>query len=152
LHYLVRGNKHRVLGYGTNVEGYAASVAYLDPSFEGRTMMSVSGNWTLHYSWGCSNNYSQQPITFNSNGTFSAGGTGKWIQQDGTLLLSFDTGPAKYGGTVDGSVGSGAMSTFDGSTNGCWYLSKQGTSGIAAAAAAHGPAQSYDAAGNKTSP
>ena len=111
--------------------------------------MSVSGNWTLHYSWGCGSNYSQSTITFNSNGTFGGTLAGKWIQQDGTLLLSFDTGPAKYGGTVDGNVGSGAMSTFAG-LNGCWYLTKQGTVGILAEAAVAAHKQSHDAAGAKS--
>lgn len=109
----------------------------------------VSGNWILHFSWGCGNNYSQLNMTFNNNGTFSGPLSGKWVQQDGTLLLSFDTGPAKYGGSVDGNVGSGASSTFAG-LNGCWYLTKQGTVGIVAeTAAAPGPKQSHDAAGNK---
>jgi hypothetical protein len=111
--------------------------------------MSVSGNWLLHYSWGCSNNYSPDNITFNSNGTFGGTLPGKWVQQDGTLLLSFDTGPAKYGGTVDGNVGSGAMSTFAG-LNGCWYLTKQGTVGVVAKAEAEAVhKQSHDSAGNK---
>lgn len=96
--------------------------------------MSVSGNWILHFSWGPTTNYSQANIVFNGNGTFVNGSaSGKWQQQDGTLLLSFDTGPAKYAGTVDGNVGSGAMSTFAG-LNGCWYLTKQGTTGVAAEA------------------
>ena len=90
----------------------------------------ISGNWILHYSWGPSNAYAQVVFTFNGNGTFSGGGlTGKWQQQNGTLLLSFDAGPAKYAGTVDGNIGSGAMSTFSG-LDGCWYLSKQGTVGL----------------------
>ncbi len=111
--------------------------------------MSVSGNWLLHYSWGCSNNYSPDNITFNSNGTFGGTLPGKWVQQDGTLLLSFDTGPAKYVGTVDGNVGSGAMSTFAG-LNGCWYLTKQGTVGVVAKAEAEAVhKQSHDSAGNK---
>ena len=109
--------------------------------------MAVSGNWTLHFGWGCTATYGQSPITFNANGTFGGQFTGKWVQQDGTLLWSYDTGPAKYGGTVDGNVGSGAMSTFAG-LNGCWYLTKQGTTGIVAEAV--GPKQSHDAAGNKT--
>jgi hypothetical protein len=109
--------------------------------------MSVSGNWILHFSWGCTNNYGQANITFNSDGTFSGSLPGKWVQQDGTLLLSFDTGPARYGGTVDGNVGSGASSTFAG-LNGCWYLTKEGTMGIMAApAAAPGPQQSHNVAG-----
>ena|SRR5262249_18515018 len=111
--------------------------------------MPVSGNWILHFSWGCTPTYGQTPITFNANGTFSGPFTGKWAQQDGTLLLSFDNGPAKYGGTVDGNVGSGAMSTFAAPPNGCWYLTKQGTAGIVAEAA-DARKQSHDAAGNKT--
>lgn len=109
----------------------------------------ISGNWILHYSWGCGSSYGQLSITFNNNGTFSGPLAGKWLQQDGTLLLSFDTGPAKYGGSVDGNVGSGAASTFAG-LNGCWYLTKQGTVGIVAVTAAvPGPKQSHDAGGNK---
>jgi hypothetical protein len=109
--------------------------------------MPVSGNWTLHYSWGCTAAYSQSPITFNANGTFGGQFTGNWVQQDGTLLWSYNNGPAKYGGTVDGNVGSGASSTFTG-LNGCWYLTKQGTAGIVAEAAGASK-QSHDAAGNK---
>jgi hypothetical protein len=89
----------------------------------------ISGNWMLHYSWGATNSYAQIMLTFNGNGTFTGPLSGRWHQQDGTMLLSFDTGPAKYAGSIDGSVGSGAMSTFTGS-NGAWYLTKQGTVGI----------------------
>jgi len=110
--------------------------------------MSVSGPWTLHFSWGCTSNYGQLPVTFNPDGTFSGNLTGRWVQQDGTLLLSFDTGPAKYGGTVDGNVGSGASSTFNG-LNGCWYLTRQGTVGIQEDTAEMAAAKrlSHDAAG-----
>jgi Zn-dependent metalloprotease len=107
----------------------------------------VSGNWVLHFSWGPTNHYTQTSIVFNSNGTFGGATTGKWQQQDGTLLLSFDTGPAKYGGTVDANVGSGAMSTFSG-LNGCWYLTKQGTTGVVAEMPA--AQQPFDASGNPT--
>jgi hypothetical protein len=111
--------------------------------------MSVSGNYIGHYSWGCTSSYGQFNISFNPNGTFAGTFTGKWVQQDGTLLVSFDNGPAKYGGTIDGNVGSGAMSTFSGS-NGCWYLTKEGTAGIATqAAVAGGHKQTHDATGNK---
>jgi hypothetical protein len=109
--------------------------------------LSISGNWTLHFSWGCTNNYAQTTFTFNNNGTFSGPLTGKWIQQDGTIMLSFDTGPAKYGGTVDGNVGVGASSTFSG-LEGCWYLTRQGISGIVTDGAAAGVKTSHDAAGN----
>lgn len=92
--------------------------------------MSISGNWVLHFSWGPTNAYAQANMVFNNDGTFVNGtATGKWRQQDGTLLMSFDSGPAKYAGTIDGNVGSGAMSTFTG-LNGCWYLTRQGTTGL----------------------
>jgi thermolysin metallopeptidase-like protein len=103
----------------------------------------VSGNWVLHFSWGPTNTYTQSNITFNTNGTFGGAATGKWQQQDGTILLSFDTGPAKYGGNIGGNIGSGAMSTFGG-LDGCWYLTKQGTTGIALEAGD----SSHDVAGN----
>lgn len=106
----------------------------------------VSGNWVLHYSWGPTSAYSQSAITFNSNGTFTGAASGKWQQQDGTLLLSFDTGPAKYGGTVDANIGSGAMSTFTG-LNGCWYLTKAGTTGVAFESAV--AESEYDVSGNR---
>jgi hypothetical protein len=91
--------------------------------------MNMNGTWVLHYSWGSTNSYAQTNLIFNADGTFTGPESGKWRQLDGTLMLSFDTGPAKYGGTMDGNVGSGAMSTFQG-MDGCWYLMKQGTSGL----------------------
>jgi hypothetical protein len=91
--------------------------------------MSVNGNWVLHYSWGPTNSYAQTNITFNPDGTFTGPLQGQWRQREGTLMLSFNTGPAKYGGTVDSNVASGAMSTFQG-LNGCWYLLKEGTVGV----------------------
>lgn len=104
--------------------------------------MSISGNWVLHYSWGGTSNYSQTNITFNTNGTFSGPGTGQWRQREGTMLLSFDTGPARYGGNLNGNVGAGAMSTFTG-LDGNWYLVKQGTVGIQPEM----PKQSHDPSG-----
>ena len=43
--------------------------------------------------------------------------------------LRFADGPAQYGGTVTGTAGAGAMSSFDGSPGGCWYLARQGSAG-----------------------
>ena len=106
--------------------------------------MSLPGAWVLHYSWGATSSYVQTTLTLKNDGTFNGAGNGKWRIRDGTLLLSFDAGPAKYGGTIDGSVGSGAMSTFAG-LNGTWYLTRQGTTGVVAEAAA---ARTHDAAGN----
>ncbi|QWF85183.1 hypothetical protein HUW46_08637 [Amycolatopsis sp. CA-230715] len=107
----------------------------------------ISGNWLLHFSWGATRSYAQTMLSFNGNGTFTGALTGKWHQQDGTILLSFDTGPAKYAGTVDGSVGSGAMSTFGG-LDGAWYLSKEGTVGIAKSLLSATQPGSVDASGN----
>jgi hypothetical protein len=91
--------------------------------------MTVTGNWTLHFSWGATSSYGQTAIIFNGDGTFSGPYAGKWRQKSGTVMLSFDGGPAKYGGTVNGNIGSGAMTTFAG-LDGVWYLSKEGTSGF----------------------
>lgn len=107
----------------------------------------ISGNWLLHFSWGATQSYAQTMLSFNGNGTFAGALTGKWHQQDGTILLSFDTGPAKYAGTVDGSVASGAMSTFGG-LDGAWYLSKEGTVGIAKSLLSATKPGSVDASGN----
>jgi hypothetical protein len=106
--------------------------------------MSLPGAWVLHYSWGATSSYQQTTLMLKSDGTFSGAGNGKWRIRDGTLLLSFDGGPAKYGGTIDGSVGSGAMSTFAG-LNGSWYLTRQGTTGVVADEPA---SRTHDAAGN----
>jgi hypothetical protein len=91
--------------------------------------MAISGSWTLHYSWGNTSSYASTPITFNPDGSFTGPATGNWRQKAGTIMLTFDGGPAKYGGTVNGSIGSGAMSTFAG-LDGYWYLSKDGTTGV----------------------
>jgi hypothetical protein len=111
------------------------------------TAVKISGNWTLHYSWGPTYNYAQVALQFKSDGTFSGGAVGKWMQQDGTLLLSFNNGPAKYAGTIDANIGSGAMSTFSG-LDGAWYLSKVGTVGLTLPLAPAAPGM-IDAAGNK---
>ena len=94
-----------------------------------RTTSALTDAWVLHYSWGCTNSYARTTVTFHGNGSFSGELSGKWQQQDGTLLLRFDTGPARYAGTLAGSVATGAMSTFAGA-DGCWYLTRQGTTGI----------------------
>ena len=112
--------------------------------------MSVSGDWTLLYSWNGSPAYGSSAISFNANGTFGGQFSGQWVQQDGTLLLHYDTGPAIYGGTVDGDAGSGASSTFEGA-NGFWVLVKEGVTGLAIreADSARVLQQSHDVAGNK---
>ena len=90
---------------------------------------AISGNWILHYSWGSTTNYGQAAVAFNGDGTFSGSNAGQWRMHDGTLLLSFNGGPAKYAGTVDSNVANGEMSTFAG-LDGSWYLTRQGIVGI----------------------
>jgi hypothetical protein len=109
--------------------------------------MAVSGNWIGHFSWGSTGTYGQFNITFNANGTFSGSFNGHWFEQDGTLLLGFDSGPAKYALIVASNVGTGAISTFTG-LNGSAYLTKAGTVGITVAAPAAAPKQTHDAVGN----
>lgn len=68
-------------------------------------------------------------LTFHDNGSFTGELSGQWHQQDGTLLLSFDAGAARYAGTLAGDVATGAMTTFDGA-DGCWRLTRKGATGI----------------------
>lgn len=111
--------------------------------------MTISGPWVLHFSWGCTDDYGRVTFAFNPDGTFSGGGlSGAWRQHDGTLLLRFADGPAQYGGTVTGSAGAGAMSCFDGSPGGCWYLVRQG-SADGAVPADSSAGQPADAAGRR---
>src|SRR4051794_41972139 len=105
--------------------------------------MSLPGAWVLHYSWGATTSYAQTTLTLKNDGTFSGAGNGKWRIRDGTLLLSFDGGPAKYGGTIDGSGGAGAMSAFARAEGG-WDLARQGAGG---GAGGGGAAPTPDAAG-----
>jgi hypothetical protein len=102
----------------------------------------LPGNYTLHFSWGCTGHYGDVVDTFNAGGTLSSGGVvvGKWVQQDGTVMWEYTTGPAKYGGTMTGPVGAGVSSTFAG-LNGCWYLTAQGITGGPAHSAGHQPSQ-----------
>jgi len=90
---------------------------------------AISGSWLLHFSWGSTLFYGQAGVTFNGDGTFGGAYTGQWRMRDGGLLLSFDSGPAKYFGTVDGNVATGEMSTFAG-LDGSWYLTRRGIVGV----------------------
>jgi hypothetical protein len=49
--------------------------------------MSIAGQWTLFYSWGCSGSYNQTSITFNANGTFKTGDgfSGQWATNAGDV-------------------------------------------------------------------
>jgi len=49
--------------------------------------MSIAGQWTFFYSWGCSGTYNQTSITFNANGTFKTGDgfSGQWATNAGDV-------------------------------------------------------------------
>jgi hypothetical protein len=105
---------------------------------------AVNGAYTLHYSWGCTSHYNDTSITFNAAaGTFVTGdgGNGIFGQANDDLFWQYTPNRTTYGGTIDGSVGSGASSTTSGA-NGCWYLTASGTTG----APRH--AEAPDSAGN----
>jgi hypothetical protein len=109
-------------------------------------IVPLFGDWTLHYSWGGTTNYGQAMLTFNPDGTFVGTNTGQWRLRDGTLLLTFSTGPAKYAGTLDGNVANGEMSTYVGN-DGAWYLTRKGMVGVLAGPAVAASMQPMDAAG-----
>jgi hypothetical protein len=113
------------------------------PGEERGGTVTISGPWVLHFSWGCTDDYGRVGLVFEPDGTFSGGGfSGAWRQQEGNLLLRFAEGPAQYGGTVTGTAGAGAMSSFDGSPGGCWYLARQGSAGRQGPAGGPGSADS----------
>lgn len=93
--------------------------------------MSAVGKWMLHYSWGPTDTYGQAQLDLQNDGSVSGAAAGSWRQKDGTVLIAFKTGPAKYGGTIDANVASGAMTTFNG-LDGTWYMIKQGVVGLKA--------------------
>jgi len=86
--------------------------------------MSIAGQWTLFYSWGCSGGYSQATITFNANGTFktSDGYSGQWAVNAGDVHWVFEPTPnAVYSGNVIGGAMNGLMTNFRLNAQGCWY-------------------------------
>jgi hypothetical protein len=109
--------------------------------------MSAVGNWTLHFSWGCTGGYAQSPITFNANGTFAlAPYTGKWVENAGKILFKFDQAPSSvYGGDEVSNAMAGISTTFAGAS-GCWYAIRVGSTSLPTSEAK----PEYDAAGHKT--
>jgi hypothetical protein len=109
--------------------------------------MSIVGNWTFHYSWGCNGIYTQDEVTFNANGTFadSQGGKGNWSEDPGMMELQY-TPPIRttYAGNVQGSAMVGISSTFTG-LQGCWYAIKEGVQ----TRSAEEKKATHDMAGNK---
>jgi hypothetical protein len=86
--------------------------------------MSIAGNWTLHYSWGCSGGYGQTSLTFNANGTFNTGDGyhGQWTVVAGNVQFVFEPAPmAVYSGNVTGGAMVGMMTNLSLKEQGCWY-------------------------------
>jgi len=86
--------------------------------------MSIAGNWTLHYSWGCSGGYGQTSLTFNTNGTFKTGDgyQGQWAVVGGNVQFVYEPAPAAvYSGNVTGAAMVGMMTNFKLKGQGCWY-------------------------------
>ena len=54
--------------------------------------MSVTGNWTLNYDWGCTGSYSTTSMTIDANGTWTNGQgySGVWVQAAGMLTFKFN--------------------------------------------------------------
>lgn len=100
--------------------------------------MSVSGQYSLHYSWGCSGSYGSSTVTFNADGTFKTGDGfhGKWSQTNGNVIWRYDGDSAIYAGVVNGGAIVGNMVNFSIKVAGCFYCNSATIS--AAAAAAHG--------------
>ena len=103
--------------------------------------VSIVGNWTLHYDWGSDGTYSTSPMTVAAGGTWSGGGyTGRWIQEEGMFMFTFNNSETTYAGNkASGSI-TGVMTTFlNGGLEGSFYMLKTGASLVAAAVAAKKP-------------
>ena len=94
---------------------------------------SIDGKWTLLYDFSCSGKPSSSTITFNNDGTFSAGGslTGNWSFAGDSIIFKFTNGTT-YAGIEFSSTMKGRNTTYNnlGSLRGCWTANKtSGTSG-----------------------
>ena len=74
---------------------------------------TVSGQFNLHFSFGCSSSYGTSTVTFNTDGTFSTGDGfhGKWSQTNGNIIWRYDGDSAIYAGVVNGGAIVGNMIT-----------------------------------------
>ncbi|SDH46387.1 hypothetical protein SAMN05216553_12316 [Lentzea fradiae] len=89
------------------------------------------GTATLRFDWGCTGSYSSTSITFNGNGTFTAGTlSGVWAQTGSILQFQFNGVKTTYASLVASNSGTGTQSTFTG-TNGCHLLLGPGAAALA---------------------
>jgi hypothetical protein len=86
--------------------------------------MSIVGQWTLYYSWGCSGVYNHTSLTFLNNGHFNTGDgyTGQWATVGGNVQFVYEPTPsAVYSGVVTGGAMNGMMTNFKLAESGCWH-------------------------------
>jgi hypothetical protein len=101
--------------------------------------MSVSGQYTLHFSFGCSGSYAASTVTFNADGTFSTGDGfhGKWSQTNGNIIWRYDGDSAIYAGVVNGGAIVGNMINFSINAAGCFYCNASAIKVLAHKAVTH---------------
>ena len=89
--------------------------------------MSVPGNWTLNYDWGCGGNYDSTSFAVNANGTFTdgQGHSGVWVQAAGMFTFKYNNLNTTYSGNLASKSITGIQSTFGG-LNGCFYMLQAG--------------------------
>ncbi|MFD9701368.1 hypothetical protein [Lentzea sp. NPDC059081] len=89
------------------------------------------GTATLRFDWGCTGSYASTPITFNGDGTFTAGSlSGLWAQTGSVLQFQFNGVKTTYASLVTSNSGTGTQSTFGG-LNGCHLLLGPGAAALA---------------------
>ncbi len=112
--------------------------------------MSVTGSWTLHFDWGNTGTYTSVAMALNSDSTFSVNGLpGKYLENQGKIVLRFNSNNAVYGGDDVENAMTGISSTLAG-LNGSWYAVRAGSTIAAAAQAPQAHTSEFDAAGSKT--
>jgi len=114
--------------------------------------MSIAGNWTLHFSWGCTGGYSQTSLTINTDGTFKTGDGyhGQWAVLSGNVQIVFEPTPAAvYSGNVIGGAMAGMMTNFSLKGQGCWYALLPTIPAAQATEKKVASAESLDSAGTK---
>jgi hypothetical protein len=87
--------------------------------------MAIPGTWDLYYDWERDGTYNMQFITFNDDGTWTAGefNTGRWWEFSGKLIFKTDDPKgAIYFGTITGGVVAGFMTEGYYHTNGLWFM------------------------------
>lgn len=101
--------------------------------------MSVSGLFSLHFSFGCTGSYANSTVTFNADGTFKTGDghKGKWSQTNGNIIWRYDGDSAIYAGVVNGGAIVGNMINFSIKAAGCFYCNSSTIKALTGAEMVH---------------